>query len=279
VRSAESAGNPLRLHAWQSVLQAAILDPRRERMQLKTWLQTGAIDVDSQLDIYANAYVLRLIEALRSNYPAVHLALGDRDFEIMAQRYLEQYPSERASIRWFGDALASFLQARQPYAGVPLLGELAVFEWAIRHSIDAADAARVTVDSLLSLPAAAWCELRFGLHPSATRLSLRWNAPQVWRALTDAAEASGEYRIEPEPQAMDWVVWRKPDLASGWRSLSAGEAAALDALVTGATFADLCEQVAGRHVGDAASQAASLLRAWVEQGLLIARDAQTPSTD
>jgi hypothetical protein len=75
---------------------------------------------------------------------------------------------------------------------------------------------------------------------------------------------------------MHWIIYRKPDLASGWRSLSDTEAAALDRLQQDATFADICECISVLEDGNAAMQAAGLLRSWVEQGLLISRE---PSTD
>ena len=133
-----------RLHEWQSALQACIVEPQRDRERIRPHLQAGSVDVDSQLEIYANAYVMRLVEALRSNYPALHHALGDKGFEVMARCYLERYPSTHASIRWFGDSMARFLQDRDPYRQVPVLSELAAFEWAVRHTIDAADTERLS---------------------------------------------------------------------------------------------------------------------------------------
>ncbi len=229
----------LPLHDWQSALQASIVDPQQDRAHLRTWLQAGLADVDTQLDIYANAYVMRLIEALRSNYPATHQVLGDDDFEVMAKRYVDRYPSVHPSIRWFGDSLPAFLQDQPPYSRVPVLSELASFEWAIRHTIDAADADRLTVEALLSIPAHTWGDLRFDLHPSVTLLALQWNAPQLWRALTGGENSTLEGMMAPVRQPMHWLAYRKPNLVSGWRSLSVAEEAALDRLQKGATFADV----------------------------------------
>jgi hypothetical protein len=267
----EYSSREWRLQEWQSALQACIVDPQQDRERLRPRLQAGSVDVDSQLEIYANAYVLRLVEALRDNYPALHHALGDADFDVMARRYLERYPSTRASIRWFGDSMALFLQERDPWRQVPVLSELAAFEWAVRHTIDAADADRLTTETLLSVPLQDWGELRFDLHPSVTLLSLQWNAPQLWRELTDAATDPSGGAIEPARQPLHWLVYREPDLASGWRSLTDMEQVVLERLQQGATFADLCACIALHDPGDAATRAAGLLRLWIEQGILIAR--------
>lgn len=278
MQASESGRHDWRLPDWQSALQAAIVDPRQDREQLRACLQAGSIDIASQLEIYANAYVMRLVEALRSNYPALHQALGDGDFDVMARSYLDRYPSVHASIRWFGDELALFLREQEPYRQVPVLSELASFEWAIRHTVDAADSDRLSVDNLLSLPVSAWSDLRFELHPSVTILSLQWNAPLLWRALTDAATGLSGESLKPVRQALYWLVYRKADLASGWRSLSDIEQAALDRLQQGSTFADICECIAMHDAGDAAMQAAGLLRAWVEQGILISCEPPVPES-
>jgi Putative DNA-binding domain len=268
-----------RLQQWQSALQACIVDPLQDREPLRAWLQPGSVDSDIQLDIYVNAYALRLIEALRCNYPALHQALGDADFDVMARAYLDRYPSTRASIRWFGAALDEFLRARPPWCEVPVLSELAAFEWAIRHTIDAADADRLSVDDLLAVPAHSWNGLQFDLHPSVSLLSLAWNAPPLWRALTGMEDAIPGETITPVRQPMHWLVYRKPDLACGWRSLSDRERTALDHLHQGATFADLCAGIAEHGTGDAAQQAADWLRLWVETGILVARrQAPEPET-
>jgi len=268
---AEHSSSEVRLHDWQSALQACIVDPQRDRNQVRAWLQAGSVDCVTQLDVYANAYVLRLIEALRCNYPAICHALGDDDFAVMAKSYIEQHPSVHASIRWFGDALSVFLRDRQPYSQVPVLSELASFEWAIRHTIDAADADRLTVENLLSVPAETWGELQFDLHPSVTLLSLQWNAPQLWHALTDDAESLSGEPVAPLRQPMHWLIYRKPDLVSGWHSLSDTEKEALDRLRHGANFGGICECIARHDNRDAARHAAGLLRLWVEQGVLIHR--------
>jgi hypothetical protein len=268
----EYGGRKWRLHEWQSALQACILDPQRDVEPIRLRLRAGAVAVDSQLGIYANAYVMRLIEALRSNYPALHHALGDEDFDGMARRYLESHPSTHASIRWFGGALARFLRDRDPYRRVPALSELAAFEWAVRHTIDAADAERQTTESLLSVRLESWGELRFDLHPSVIILTLQWNAPQLWRELIEAATGPFGTVIEPARQPMHWLVYRKPDLSSGWRSLTEMEKTALEHLQQGAAFADICARIALHDADNAALQAAVLLRSWIEQGILVSRE-------
>jgi hypothetical protein len=267
--AAERTPSALLLQDWQREMQACIVVPQRDRSTLRAWLHAGSVDIDTQINVYADAYVLRLSEALRCNYPALHQALGDADFETMAQAYIDRHPSAHASIRWYGAALASFLREAQPWCAVPVLSELAEFEWAIRHTIDAADAKRWTVEDMLSVPAEDWSELRFALHPSVSRLSLQWNAPQLMRALTDETELASVTSLIPAVQPGHWLVYRKPDLSSGWHSLSDREYAAIEHLQQGASFGNICAYIAGFADDDAALQAAGMLRHWLEPGLLV----------
>ncbi|MEZ5502362.1 MAG: DNA-binding domain-containing protein [Halioglobus sp.] len=266
----------MQLRDWQAAVQASVLstDPApRERVM--AWLRNEAADSGGpgpavRLDVYINAYALRLAEALRTNYPALHQLLGDEDFDTLASRYLDAHPSAHASIRWFGDRLAAFLREAAPYATVPAMAELAEFEWALRHTIDAADAELLTPDRLQALDPGAWGDLTFALHPSLRILALNWNAPQIWRALEHH-----ENPPAPVAQAGTWLVYRQPDLVSGWRSAPALEAAALEIIASGHSFADLCEALCdlADDVDTVPLTAATLLRQWVAQGLLALRAA------
>tara|TARA_R110001592_G_scaffold246577_1_gene508461 strand:- start:11552 stop:12334 length:783 start_codon:yes stop_codon:yes gene_type:complete len=255
----------VQLREWQERFQRRIFQSQQPDEVLLENLLPGSTSKQAQLEIYSNAYVIRLVEALRSNYPALHQLLGDRDFDSMGVAYLRQYPPTHSSIRWFGHALAKFLQSEKPYAGLPIMSELASFEWALRHTVDAADTERLTIESLQAIVPECWGELRFVLHPSASVMALQWNTPPLWQALT--AE-----QLPPEPvkQMMNWIVYRQPDLVAAWRSVFELEMAALDCLARGETFSDICEVVARLvpDAGDSALRSAELLRSWVEQGLI-----------
>lgn len=253
------------LREWQDSLQGAILDAESLQSNLIDALQTGSVDKLTQLGIYGNAYKARLIEALRTNYPALHQLLGDQDFDAMAAAYLEQYPSQKVSIRWFGDCLAVFLQWTDPYSQLPVFAELAAFEWALRHALDAANAAQIGVEELQNIAPENWGDMQFNLHPSVTLLSLQWNAPQIWKALTDNASLP-----ERNQTPMHWLVYRQRNLSSGWRSLSDIELSLLQWVQDGYSFADLCEKLSTitPDATEVPLQAARMLWQWADAGLL-----------
>lgn len=111
-----------------------------------------------------------------------------------------------------------------------------------------------------------WAQLRFTFHPSLQRLTLWWNVPQLWQALTeDTARPAASLAAEP----LEWLLWRQ-DLSSYFRSLPQTEAAALDGALRGWPFGELCELLC-TELGEAAAPApaATLLRGWVASGLIV----------
>ncbi|HYC08677.1 MAG TPA: hypothetical protein VEC10_03510, partial [Steroidobacteraceae bacterium] len=123
-----------------------------------------------------------------------------------------------------------------------------------------------THETLARLPPEQWAQLRFAFHPSIQRLTLWWNVPQLWQALTDDSERPA-VSLAGEP--LEWLVWRQ-ELSTYFRSLPRTEAAALDGARRGWPFGELCELLC-EQLGDAAApaQAATLLRGWIAAGLLV----------
>lgn len=222
---------------------------------------------------YADGYRIRLTEALRSNYPVLHQVLGDDEFAELAERFLEAEPSATPSIRWFGSRLHAFV-ARDPDAlPHPALADLVAFEWALGLAFDAANVAAVDGQELAATRPADWHALRFALHPSATLLQLDWAVEPIARALKDDPDAA---TAEPEASEHAVLTWRR-GLEALWRSVDDREALALRRLDAGASFGELCEELARGSDGaevesaQAAAVAAAMLSRWVRDHVLIRR--------
>jgi len=56
---------------------------------------------ENLLDVYRNAYVLRLIEFVEHDHECLHAYLGDEGFDTMARAYIEAHPSDQPNARWF----------------------------------------------------------------------------------------------------------------------------------------------------------------------------------
>lgn len=200
---------------------------------------SAALSAARRLEVYHDAYRLRLCEAVSSDFPALHTLLGDEDFTALLLAYIAARPSHYRSIRWFAGELADFLSTQAPWCEQPVLAEMARFEWALAHAHDAADAPSIGREALAELDAEGWATLHPRLHPSVTLLSCHWDTPPLWQAIHEQEAARA-------PQAVDtqgWVVWRDRERRARYLSLTPPLALWLAACAHGEDFAASCEQL------------------------------------
>ena len=228
-------------------------------------LTTPRASAARRLGVYADAYRLRLVEALGKDYPALRGLLGEIGFSRMMREFVAAQPSRHRNLRWYGGELAKFLSRSLRWRRRPLLAELAQFEWALGLAFDAADVPAVTAEEIARFPAADWPGMRLRLDPSVRLLWLRSNAPHVWRAASAGRKPpAAAMRRRP----LGWLVWRKGH-EPFYRALPPEEAWALDAAARGRDFASLASGLR-RFVGAerAAHTGAQLLRNWLREGLV-----------
>jgi hypothetical protein len=226
---------------------------------------SDALEARTRLGIYADAYRLRLLEALETDFVTLRAIVGAEEFDQLGRAYIDAYPSDHYSLRYFGRHLSRFLAYAEPYRDNPLLAEIARFEWALTDAFDAPDVGVAAVDDMASVRPESWPGLRFDFHPSLQRIELQWNAPAIWNAVDSEQPL-------PEPEQAEypvgWMVWRQ-GLRIYFRSLSVDQAWMLDALRDGQAFAEVCEGLTewidAQHV---AMHAAGLLKQWLEDGLI-----------
>jgi len=238
-------------------------------LPLRTTPQGGP----ARFAIYRHAYRARLTGALRENYPVLHRLLGDEAFDALAHAFIARHPSRQPSIRWFGDALPAYLDARAATDDAssalphPALPDLARMEWALGTAFDAADAPPLTVAQLLATAPSAWPAMRLTPHPSLRLTPLEWAVEPLWRALSEDAEAETAPPVRRRHHLLSWRV----DQQTQWRSAEALEVELLEVVAAGGSFADICQRASALQ-GDeaAAATAAGHLRHWAESGLLAA---------
>jgi hypothetical protein len=252
------------LASLQRQLQEYLLDGLRQPEQLV--LGDARAGAAERLGVYADAYRLRLLEALRNDYPALLRRVGTGTFERLGRAYIDAHPSDTPSVRWFGRHLAEFLRALPEDQARPAWIEIAAFEWARGEVFDAPDVAPLQIAELAAVPPQHWAGMRVMPQPGLRRLDLHWNIPALCHA----------YELEQKPprlnlrrRALPWLLWRDAELDIRWRSLGADEAAALDAVREERSFGEICELLC-RWVApeEAAMHAAGLLKRWAVDGVL-----------
>jgi hypothetical protein len=227
---------------------------------------TPTLSAERRLDIYHNAYRVRLAELLADTYERVVLYIGDDSFDSAARAYIEGHPPTSRNLRNYGNAFPAFLADFFPDDRE--VAELAAMDGRLRNTFDAADAGILQASDLATLQGQDWDSVVFALHPTASFLTFRWNTPAIWQSLNEGI-APPPAELLPQPVA--WLFWRM-DLQPHFRSLASEEQAALRAISKGQAFGTLCAELAQRHPDlDIAMQIAQWLRTWLGDGVLRAR--------
>lgn len=225
------------------------------------------VGVAKRLSIYHDAYRLRIIGVLGSDYPNLKKYLGDNLFEHTARTYISHYPSRYPNMRWVGQHMAEHLSKTLPQH--PIAAELASFEWSLGVAFDADDTPNIKLQDLTEISPENWANIMLKAHASMQLLSFKYNTLTVWKALNTGVTSSKSIKDNST-----CLVWRK-GLDSHFRTIDNLEKVALEKLVTGISFGDLCEFIQGEEVISehaeivAMQTAAQYLSNWINDGLII----------
>lgn len=129
-----------------------------------------------RIGIYHGMYLLRMAEALESDYPALAHFLGEKRWAALVREYVERHPSRSYTLNVLGRALPSFVLEAPGLPRRRFCHDLARLELAVAEAFDAEETRRLGEAELLAVPAEAWDGAR--LVPSAPLrlLELGWNA-------------------------------------------------------------------------------------------------------
>lgn len=223
------------------------------------------LSAKERLAIYFDAYRLRLLEVLESDYPKLQALMGKEDFEVLGCHYIEGHPPEHFSLRYFGKDLASFLLNTTFYSKHPYLHEMAMFEWTMGDALDAPDAVVLAKDALQSLPLDCFSELKVHFHPSVVLLHFEWNTPHLWQAIEEGDKKRLPKKLE---NPITYLIFRS-DLVSIFKSLTKNETLALKALQNLLNMAEVCEMLNDHMEEEKVPEfILQCLSVWLESGIV-----------
>ncbi|MCY1389269.1 hypothetical protein D3C76_857020 [compost metagenome] len=252
----------MKLLNWQLAFEAYILgdSPAAKTVFQESLAGGPTLTIAKGLSIYHNAYRARMHEVLAEDFPVTAQWLGEERFAELAEGYLRANPSQSFTLRWLGQHLQAFV------AHDPALAELVRLEWAFTLAFDAAPGVALTVQDMAGLSAEEWPVFKVALLPNVQWLGFRYNSLALWRAAKNQHPLPGSQLLDGE---MDCIVWRN-DLNCFYRSLDDVEAVALKGMVQNAwSFAELCLALSATHGVDAPLQAATWLKQWISDRLLV----------
>jgi uncharacterized protein (UPF0276 family) len=271
------------LEASQRLLMAALTWPRgvgdwaatepSAGSELGQRFVAGDGDPIERLELYADAYFYRQLDALRGTFPRLARLAGDVAFHDLVTDYVLDCPSRDPDLHRRGDRLPAFVRAHPLGREKPLLADLAELELALAGALDAPDAEALAHIDLARLAAGDWARLELALVPSARLVDASYDLERAAR-LCDAGElgrALEASRVDTGPseaggpRAVSVLIFRREHRVC-FRVLEALEGLALARISEGVCFDALCDRL-GAHGAEPATILAWLER-WLAEGLL-----------
>ena len=111
---------------------------------------------EERLAIYHDMYLLRMEEALESDYPALKHFLGDARFRALVAGYVRAHPSRSYSLNFLGGRLPDYVGAAPGLRHRGFCHDLARLEQAVAEVFDAAQEEPLRAEEIAAVPEAAW---------------------------------------------------------------------------------------------------------------------------
>ena len=193
------------------------------------WISESArgLSARERLDIYHNAYRIRLIDVLLDTFEHTAIYLGDDWFNQLAADYVQSHHSTYKNIGLYGREFPQFLAERLPQDKE--VSELALMDWKLRRAFDGADSAVMTHDDLQHLVREESTSIRLQPVPTLTICTQYFNTLDIWHAINqDQPPPVVEQLLQP----IDILIWRKGH-SPHFRSLAKIETAAIACICSG----------------------------------------------
>ena len=119
-------------------------------------LPSAALRPEERLAIYHDMYLLRMEEALESDYPALKHLLGDEGFRTLVTGYVQAHPSRSYSLNFLGRHLPDYVREAPSLRRRAFCHDLARLEQAVAEVFDAPEDPALRVEEIAAVPEAAW---------------------------------------------------------------------------------------------------------------------------
>jgi hypothetical protein len=225
-------------------------------------LPSKTLTAVERVGVYQGMYLLRMIEALEGDYPAVAHFLGEEEFAEVVTRYVAAHPSTSYSFNRLGQRFPEFLRESRGLRRKGFVADLARLELAVTEVFDAPESPAWPADAVAKMPQGDWPGAV--LRPIAA-FRLGAYAHPVNAYLQSVKEENHDH---PDVgRKASWVaVWRKRHEV--WRlDLSKPAHDFLAALAKGRPFGKAVATTARGLQGNPGDQLFRWLRDWVAEGM------------
>jgi hypothetical protein len=225
-------------------------------------LPSKTLTAVERVGVYQGMYLLRMVEALEGDYPAVAHFLGDEAFAELVTRYVTEHPSSSYTFNRLGRAFPEFVREAKGVKKKAFVADLARLEQAVTEVFDAAQSPAWPVAEIAGIAEDAWPRAVFRPVAAFRLLAFGYPVNAYFQSVKD------DNHDHPDvARKATWVaVWRKS--YEVWR-LDLGKPAYefLHALTKGRPFGKAVTDAARGLQGNPGEQLFRWLRDWVAEGM------------
>jgi hypothetical protein len=226
-----------------------------------------------RIEIYQGMYLLRMAEALESDYPALAHFLGEKRWTALVRDYVEAHPSRSHTLNVLGAALPAYLKEAPGLRHRGFCHDLARLEMAVVEAFDAEESGRLSSADLDGVPADAWETARLVPCAALRLVELGWNA----NAWLDSTKDDRHDHPRPRREAARLVIFRR-HFAVYRRELSLPAFRLLSDLVGGFTVGASLGAALARRASPGADALGRWFRDWAADGLFARVETASPAT-
>lgn len=184
-------------------VDAALKTPEGSRA--RRWIaEVPPLSARDRLAVYSDAYFLRLLESLGSDFTATRRALGEDDFRRLVADYLAKRGSDSPNLTDLGRGLPEAAAGHELGRKHPFLSELCLLEWTVLAALFTDRLPPFDPESFKGISAEDWVKVRLVFDPTVSLLETAWPVHRLWM---NRAAKSGN-RVLKKPQRALLVIYR-----------------------------------------------------------------------
>jgi len=236
-------------------------------------IQGNALGRSAQgcLQTYSDSVHATLCKALSEIFPVAQQFVGERFFDALALRYIQQHPSQEARLDDYGDRFAAFCATFEPVKQVPELPALLQLEWYWHRAFHSREQQPFDFDSFQQA-AGRGDAICFKLGDQLALMQAGFAVDQLW-LWHQPQWPEGQ---EPQLDKAVCLVIHRPDHQVSIERLSEPEYRMLSQLQSDPALDSLCDLL-GEAIGELLPKA--IARGWICDFYLEVTDAETDASD
>lgn len=174
-------------------------------------LPSRTLTPEERLDVYHGMYMLRMVEALEQDYPALQHFLGDDAFRDVVHGYVQAYPSRSYSLNRLGDHLPEHVKSLRSLKRGDFCYDLARLELGISQVFDAPETPALSEQQIAAVPAEAWERARLTPIAAFQLLAFRYPVNAYVQSVRDDDHDHPKVRVKDNYVALyrrSYAVYR-----------------------------------------------------------------------